>query len=217
MPGNPPVDVQSFGQSIWYDNIRRGLLDSGELQRLIEQHGVLGVTSNPTIFQRAIGESDDYDAALLKYLDLEPPAIYEHLAIEDIQRAADMLLPAFQRTGGRDGYVCLEVSPLLANDTESTVTEAQRLFEMADRPNVMIKIPATEAGIPAIEAAIAAGININVTLIFAISNYLQVAEAYLRGLEQRLAAGQGIDKINSVASFFLAAASSPSAPMQPAN
>ena len=203
MPGNPPVDVQGYGQSIWYDHIRRGLLDNGELQSLIEHYGVMGVTSNPTIFQHAIGDSDDYDAAMMRYLDLEAHEIYEHLAVEDIQRTADLLRPVFDRTGGRDGYVSLEVSPLIANDHDTTVTEALRLFETVDRPNVMIKIPATEAGIPAIEDSIAAGININVTLIFAVKNYLDVAEAYIRGLERRLDSGQDVDKIASVASFFL--------------
>jgi transaldolase / glucose-6-phosphate isomerase len=203
MPVIPPVAVQAHGQSIWYDNIRRGLLESGELHALIEDYGVMGVTSNPAIFQKAIGESDDYDAGMRRYLNLEPAAIYEKLAIEDIQRAADLLQPVYERTGGRDGYVSLEVSPLIAHDTATTIVEAQRLFAVVNRPNAMIKIPATPAGIPAIEEAIAAGININVTLIFAISNYLNVAEAYIRGLECRLDNGQPVDTIASVASFFL--------------
>ena len=150
MTGNPPVDVQAFGQSIWYDNIRRSLLDSGELQRMVNEDGVLGVTSNPTIFQKAIGESADYDAAIQTMLDLDAYAIYERLAIEDIQRALDILRPVYDRTGGRDGFVSLEVSPLIADDTETTVAEAKRLYAAVNRPNVMIKIPATEAGIPAI-------------------------------------------------------------------
>jgi transaldolase/glucose-6-phosphate isomerase len=203
MPGNPPVEVQSHGQSIWYDNIQRGLLRRGELKRLIDSYGVLGVTSNPAIFQKAIGESDDYDAGIMHLLDLEPYEIYERLAIEDIQHAADLLAEVYTRTGGRDGYVSLEVSPLIANDTATTIAEARRLFAAVNRPNVMIKIPATPAGIPAIEESIAAGININVTLIFAVSNYLQVAEAYIRGLERRLDAGEEVSHIASVASFFL--------------
>lgn len=203
MTGNPPVDVQSHGQSIWYDNIQRRLLQSGELKRLIDEYGVLGVTSNPSIFQKAIGESDDYDSGMMLLLDLEPYEIYERLAIEDIQQAADLLTGVYERTGGRDGYVSLEVSPLIANDTESTIAEAQRLFAAVNRPNAMIKIPATPAGIPAIEESIAAGININVTLIFAVHNYIEVAEAYIRGLERRLKAGEDVTHIASVASFFL--------------
>ncbi|MAS36547.1 MAG: transaldolase [Anaerolineaceae bacterium] len=203
MPGNPPVDVQTHGQSIWYDNIQRSLLQSGGLKQLIDDYGVLGVTSNPSIFQKAIGESEDYDVGMMRLLDLEAYDIYENLAIEDIQRAADLLAGVYERTGGRDGYVSLEVSPLIANDTETTVAEAQRLFAAVDRPNTMIKIPATAAGIPAIEETIAAGINVNVTLIFAVHNYLEVAEAYIRGLERRLEAGEDVTQIASVASFFL--------------
>lgn len=203
MPGNPPVDVQTYGQSIWYDNIQRSLLHSGELKRLIDEYGVLGVTSNPSIFQKAIGESDDYDAGMMHLLELEPYEIYEKLAIEDIQQALDLLRPVYDRTGGRDGYVSLEVSPLIANDTATTIAEAQRLFAAVNRPNAMIKIPATPAGIPAIEESIAAGINVNVTLIFAVQNYLEVAEAYIRGLERRMAAGEDVTQVASVASFFL--------------
>lgn len=203
MPANPPVDVQAHGHSIWYDNIRRDLLRNGELKRLIDDFGVLGVTSNPSIFQKAIGESDDYNDGMRHLLDLEPHDIYETLAIEDIRMASDLLRPVFDRTGGRDGYVSLEVSPLIAHDTQTTVAEAQRLFAAIDRPNTMIKIPATAAGISAIEETIAAGINVNVTLIFAVSNYLEVAEAYIRGLERRLEAGEDVSEIASVASFFL--------------
>ncbi|MFN8450116.1 MAG: bifunctional transaldolase/phosoglucose isomerase [Anaerolineae bacterium] len=203
MAGNPPVDVQQFGQSIWFDFIRRQILENGELQRLIDQDGVVGVTSNPTIFQKAIGGSDDYDAAIQHVLDLEPYAIFEHLAIDDIQHACDLFRPVYDRTNGRDGYVSLEVSPLIANDSATTKSEALRLFKAVDRPNVMIKIPATEAGIPAIEEAIAAGVNVNVTLIFGVENYREVAEAYIRGLERRQAAGQDVSRIASVASFFL--------------
>ncbi|MBK8020426.1 MAG: bifunctional transaldolase/phosoglucose isomerase [Chloroflexi bacterium] len=199
----PPVDVQQFGQSIWYDNIRRSLITSGELQRMIDQDGVLGITSNPTIFQKAIGGSSDYDSALMTMLELDPYDIYERLAVEDIQHALDLLRPIYDRTGGKDGYVSLEVSPLIANDTQSTANEAKRLFAAVGRPNAMIKIPATDAGIPAIEEAIAAGVNVNVTLIFSIDNYIQVAEAFIRGLERRHAEGQDVSNIASVASFFL--------------
>lgn len=203
MAGNPPVDVQQFGQSIWYDNIRRSMITGGELQRMIDEDGVLGVTSNPSIFQKAIGDSPDYDTALEALLGYEPYVIFEQLAIEDIQNALDLFRPVYERTGGRDGYVSLEVSPLIANDTETTVAEAKRLYEAVNRPNVMIKIPATDAGIPAIEEATAAGINVNVTLIFSLQNYRQVVEAYIRGLERRAAAGEDISHIASVASFFL--------------
>ncbi len=203
MSSNPPVEVQNFGQSIWYDNIRRSLLTSGELKRLIDEDGILGITSNPTIFQKAIGGSVDYDTALGVLLALEPYTIYETLAVEDIQNALDLLRPVYDRTGGRDGYVSLEVSPLIADDNATTLAEAKRLFATVNRPNAMIKIPATAAGLVAIEEAIAAGININVTLIFGVDNYIQVAEAYIRGLEKRLAAGGDVRSVASVASFFL--------------
>ncbi|MDX2138289.1 MAG: bifunctional transaldolase/phosoglucose isomerase [Chloroflexota bacterium] len=203
MPTNPPVEVQQYGQSIWYDNIRRSLIHNGELKRMIDEDGVLGVTSNPTIFQKAIGDSSDYDEGMMNLLELEPYDIYERLAIEDIQNALDTMRSVYDRTEGRDGYVSLEVSPLIANDTETTVNEAKRLFAAVNRPNTMIKIPATEAGIPAIEEVIAAGINVNVTLIFSVSNYEQVMNAYIRGLERRHAAGESVAKIASVASFFV--------------
>ncbi len=203
MTGNPPVDVQAFGQSIWLDNLSRKLIASGEMKRLIDEDGVLGVTSNPTIFQKAIGGSDDYDDQLLNLLDLEPYAIFETLAVQDIQNALDLYRPVYDRTGGRDGYVSLEVSPLIADDTASTVAEAKRLAAAVDRPNLMVKIPSTPAGIPAIEEATAEGINVNVTLIFSNENYKQVMEAYIRGLERRAEAGKDIRNIHSVASFFL--------------
>jgi transaldolase / glucose-6-phosphate isomerase len=203
MPNNPPVDVQQFGQSIWYDNIRRSLIENGELKRMIEEDGVLGITSNPTIFQKAIGDSSDYDSGMMHLLELDPYEIYERLAIEDIQNALDTIRPVYDRTAGRDGFVSLEVSPLIADDTEKTISEAKRLFAAVNRPNTMIKIPATEAGIPAIEEVIASGINVNVTLIFSVKNYEAVMEAYIRGLERRKAAGQPVTGIQSVASFFV--------------
>lgn len=203
MSSNPPVEVQAFGQSIWIDNIRRKLLYDGTFKKYIDEYGVLGVTSNPTIFQKAIGGSDDYDAAMQNWLNEDAEVIYEKLAIEDIQYAADLFKPVYDRTKGVDGYVSLEVSPLLAHKTEETVAAAKRLFAEVGRENVMIKIPATPEGIPAIEQAIAAGINVNVTLIFAVKNYIDVAEAYIRGLEKRLEAGEDVTKIASVASFFL--------------
>ncbi len=203
MTGNPPVDVQALGQSIWLDNMSRHLITSGELQRLIDEDGVLGVTSNPTIFQKAIGGSSDYDEAMAKLLKLDSYEIFEALEVEDIRNALDLFRPTYDRTNGGDGYVSLEVSPLIANDTQTTTAEAIRLFKLVDRPNLMVKIPSTQAGIPSIEEATAAGVNVNITLIFGIANYEQVMEAFIRGLERRVAAGQDITRIHSVASFFL--------------
>ncbi len=200
---NPLLEMQKFGQSAWLDYIHRQDLQNGDLQRRIDEEGVLGVTSNPSIFQKAIGDSDTYDAAIMTMLDLEAQDIYEALAIEDIQNATDLFRPLYERTDGGDGYVSLEVSPLLARDTPGTIAEAKRLFATVGRPNLMIKIPATPEGLPAIEDSIAAGINVNVTLIFAINNYEQVAEAFIRGLERRLAAGEDVTRVASVASFFL--------------
>lgn len=203
MPGNPPVDVQKFGQSIWYDNISRELIHSGDLQALIDHSGVVGITSNPTIFEKAIGAGSTYDAQIRGLLDHEASQIYDLLSIQDIGEACDLLLPVFERTNGVDGYVSLEVSPLWANDTATTLSEAKRLNAAVSRPNLMIKIPGTPAGLPAVEEAIYEGINVNITLLFSVANYIQVADAYLRGLERRAADGKPIDKIASVASFFL--------------
>lgn len=203
MAPNPPFDVQLLGQSIWIDNIRRKLLNDGTYQRYIDEYGVVGVTSNPTIFQKAIGGSDDYDSQVMEHLATNSQTLYESLAIADIQQAADLFRAVYDKTEGRDGYVSLEVSPLLARKTEETIAEAKRLFAAVDRPNVMIKIPSTPQGIPAIEEVIAAGINVNVTLIFSVTNYLQVAEAYIRGLERRYANGEDVRHVASVASFFL--------------
>lgn len=200
---NPPVAVQKFGQSIWIDNIRRKLLEDGTFQRMIDEDGVVGVTSNPAIFQKAIGQSDDYDAIISQLTEFSPEEIYEQLAVADIQHAADLFRPIYDKTNGRDGYVSLEVSPLLARDTKGTILEAKRLAQAVNRPNLMIKIPATPEGIPAIEAVIAEGINVNVTLIFSVKNYIEVAEAYLRGLERRHAEGLPLHHVASVASFFV--------------
>ncbi len=200
---NPPVDVQKFGQSIWLDFIHRNSLQNGEMQKYIDEYGVIGVTSNPSIFQKAIGESDTYDSSITHMLDLDAYSIYEKLAVDDIQHALDMFRPIYDRTNKHDGYVSLEVSPLIANDSETTISEAKRLFKLVNRPNVMIKIPATSAGIPAIEEAIASGVNVNVTLIFSVKNYEDVAKAYIHGLERRLAAGGDLSHVASVASFFL--------------
>jgi len=199
----PPIEVQVHGQSIWTDNISRDLIESGDLKRLVEEGGVMGVTSNPSIFQKAIGETSDYDDVILDNKDEDATAIYETLAIRDIQDAADILRPVFDRTDGVDGYVSLEVSPLLANDTDGTVEEAKKLYKAVGRDNVMIKIPGTPAGVPAIEEAISSGINVNVTLLFDVENYEQVAEAYIKGLEQRMDRDEDVTNIASVASFFL--------------
>ena len=196
--------LHQAGQSIWFDYIERSMLASGKLQALVEE-GVAGVTSNPSIFQSAITSSDAYLDQLqdLVTTDKDAKAIFEALAIADIQGATDVLRPVYNASDGQDGFVSLEVAPDLAYDTAATVAEAKRLHAAVDRVNLMIKVPATEAGIPAIRTLIAAGININVTLIFSLERYAAVKEAYLQGLEDRVAAGQPIDRMASVASFFV--------------
>ena len=204
------AQLEKLGQSVWLDFIRRSLITSGEMATLVAQ-GVQGMTSNPAIFEKAIAGSADYDDEIqsLVKAGMSVDAIYETLAIKDIQMAADVLAPVYRSTGGRDGYVSLEVSPFLARDTERTTAEAKRLFEAVGRPNLMIKIPATPEGLPAIAASLAAGVNVNVTLIFGLENYRAVAEAYVAGLE-RLAVkgpsakgGHPVNRIASVASFFV--------------
>jgi len=197
-------ELGKIGQAIWLDYIRRSFITSGQLEAWIET-GVTGVTSNPTIFEKAITGSTDYDEPLHCLVDAGKKAveIYEALAFEDIQRAADLLRPVYQSTGGRDGYVSLEASPHLAHDTARTITEARRLFAALERPNVMIKVPATPAGIPAIETLIGEGININVTLIFSRAQYQAAARAYIAGLEKLAASGGDISRVASVASFFV--------------
>jgi transaldolase len=204
--GNPLIDVQKYGQSIWYDNISRGLVLSGRLYRMVEQDGLLGVTSNPAIFEKAMAGSDDYmpaTRALVAQGLHDASELFERLAIQDIQLAADVLYPAYRRTAMRDGYVSLEVSPHLAHDTGGTLEDARRLWAEVGRENLMIKVPATPAGIPAIEQLIAEGVNVNVTLLFAVEVYVDVAEAWLRGLERRAERGQPLDSVASVASFFV--------------
>jgi transaldolase/glucose-6-phosphate isomerase len=197
--------LQSLGQSVWLDFIRRGHLLSGEFDRLVRNEGVVGVTSNPTIFQLAISESDDYDQALAERIGrgLAGPALFESLAVEDIQMACDRLRAVYDRTRGLDGRVSIEVSPRLALDTAGTVVEGRRLHREVARDNLYVKVPATPEGLPAITTLIAEGICINVTLIFSLARYAQVIEAYLRGLEQRVAAGAALDRMFSVASFFV--------------
>jgi transaldolase len=203
MTTNPLLEVQKYGQSIWYDNIRRGVLISGELRRMVEEGGILGLTSNPTIFEKAITQSTDYDEALRRLVVKGTAEIYETMMAEDIRMAADILWPVYERTAGRDGYVSVEVSPDLAYDTANTVAEARRLWEIIGRSNLMIKVPATPQGLPAIEQLIGEGLNVNVTLVFALEMYEQVMGAYLGGLEKLLAAGRPADKVASVASFFV--------------
>lgn len=192
-------------QSLWYDNIQRRLLDSGELANMIARGDIRGVTSNPTIFHNAIAKTNDYDAALtpLAWSDWSAEQIFWQLAIEDITAACDLFLPLYEESKGGDGYVSLEVSPLLAHDTEGTLAQARHLWQTVNRPNLMIKIPATKAGVPAVRAAIAEGINVNVTLIFSIERYREVMDAYLTGLEERAAAALPVANIASVASFFV--------------
>ena len=191
------------GQAVWLDYIRRDLLTGGELARMVDEDGVTGVTSNPAIFQKAIGESDLYDAAVEKLLrarpDIDTIGLYEELAIRDIQMAADVLRTVYDRTGGADGFVSLEVSPHLARDTAGTVSEARRFWSRVDRPNLMIKVPATPQGIPAIEELLAGGIHVNVTLMFSLAHYEAVAQAYLRGLRR----SEHPERAASVASFFV--------------
>jgi len=205
MSTNPLIELTKLGQSIWNDNIERKLITSGELKRLIDEDGLSGVTSNPAIFEKAIAGSDLYADQLreLATQGKSPMEIYEALAIRDIQMTADVLKEVYDRTGGADGFVSLECSPLLANDTAGTIEEARRLWGLLDRPNVMIKIPGTQAGMPAIEQCIYEGININITLLFSLQAYEQTMEAYIRGLERRADEGKPIANIASVASFFV--------------
>ena len=202
---NPLVQLQHLGQSPWHDNIRRGLLTSGALKKMVRQGDITGLTSNPTIFEQAIAQSSDYDDAIeaLARKGKSAEEIFDALSIEDIRAAADVFAPVFKRTKGGDGYVSIEVAPKHANDTQKTIKEAHRLWEAVGRPNLMVKIPATQAGIPAIEQCIADGLNINVTLIFSLQRYHEVMNAYLAGLEKRVKKGKDIGRIASVASFFV--------------
>jgi transaldolase/glucose-6-phosphate isomerase len=212
---NPITKLTSLGQSLWYDNIQRKILENGEFKAMIERGDIRGVTSNPTIFNNAIAKSTDYDSALtpLAWAGWDAEKIFWQLAIEDIRAACDAFAPLYEESNGGDGFVSLEVSPHIAHDTNATVAQAEQLWARVKRPNLMVKIPATKEGVPAIRKAIAAGVNINVTLIFSLARYAEVMDAYLSGLEDRLAAspssygrgarGEGIDHIASVASFFV--------------
>ena len=203
---NPLQQLAACGQSPWLDYLKRSLIRNGELQALIDRDGLKGLTSNPSIFEKAIAESDDYAGAMAQYLkgaDHGVSDIYEHLAIADIQAAADILRPVYEQTQRRDGYVSLECSPYLANDTKATIGEATRLWAAVNRPNLMVKVPATPAGIPAVRELIGRGLNINITLLFAVSVYEDVVEAYISGLENLTRAGGDVSKVASVASFFV--------------
>jgi transaldolase/transaldolase/glucose-6-phosphate isomerase len=200
---NPLKELLKQGQSIWLDYIEGGLIQSGELKRLVEEDGVRGVTSNPTIFEKAIAGSSDYDDTLRSVLAEDPKIdagkLFERLAIENIRAASDILRPVYDETEGGDGFVSIEVSPRLAYNTQGTIAEAKRLWREIDRPNVMIKVPATPPGIPAIEALIADGVNVNITLMFSMKHYEAVARAYIRGLERC----SNPRELSSVASFFV--------------
>ena len=202
---NPLKKLAELGQSVWYDYIRRDLYQGGELKRLIEEDGLAGMTSNPTIFQKAIADTDLYDEAIhrLSAKGLAAAALFEALEVEDVSAAADVFRPVFDRTGGDDGFVSIEVNPALSHDTEGTSAEVRRLWRACNRPNVMVKIPGNTEGIPAIRACLAEGININITLLFSVSRHREVMEAYLSAMEARVAAGQPVDRIRSVASFFV--------------
>jgi len=203
--GNPLAELPKLGQSVWFDQMERKLVTTGKLQKMIDEDDLRGLTSNPTIFEKAIAGSDDYDGQLrgLAAQNKTREEIYDELVLEDIANAADVFLPVFKKTGGDDGFVSIEVLPTIAMDTQATIAEAKRLFARLQRRNVMVKIPATPAGIPAIEEALASGVNINITLIFSNDVYLQVMEAYLRALERRVEQNLPIADINSVASFFV--------------
>jgi transaldolase len=197
-------ELTAIGQSIWLDNIRRSMFATGELRKLIDE-GLRGMTSNPTIFEKAIGTGNDYDAQLRDLISSErdPQHLFEQLAIQDIRSACDEFRALYDSSNGGDGFVSLEVSPTLANDTPGTIAAAKRLWAAVDRPNVMIKIPGTAEGVPAITAVIAAGINVNVTLLFSVDRYEAAAKAYIEGIEQRSKAGHPVDHVASVASVFI--------------
>ncbi len=200
---NPLLRLRELGQSVWLDYIRRDLFD-GELDRLIEEDGLAGMTSNPTIFDGAISDTDLYDDVIRECgPDMEPDEIFEKLAVADVQQAADHFRSLYDRTDGQDGFVSIEVRPALANDTEGTIEEVRRLWTSCDRPNVMVKIPGTRAGLPAIRHCLAEGININITLLFSVERYLEVMDAWFDAFEGRVGAGEPVGRLSSVASFFV--------------
>ena len=198
-------EIEALGQAIWIDNLNRQLLDHGELERLITEDGISGVTSNPTIFEKGMGHSDRYDDGFreaARETD-DPQEIFERLAYQDVRDAADLLRPVFEETKGQDGYVSFELPASLAFDAEGSIAEARRHRDAIDRPNVLIKVPGTEPGVRAFEELTALGVNVNVTLLFAVERYREIAEAFLRGLERRLETGEPVDRSASVASFFV--------------
>ncbi|MBU1910351.1 MAG: transaldolase, partial [Verrucomicrobia bacterium] len=205
MKNNPVQQLRTLGQSVWLDYIRRDLIASGELRRLIEEDGLRGMTSNPAIFEKAIVDSHDYedDIRAMALEGKDAKAIYEALSQRDVQSAADEFRPVYERTDGKDGYVSLEVNPHLAHDTHGTIQEARRLWGALNRANVFIKVPATAEGLPAIQQLISEGINVNVTLLFGLPRYRQVAEAYIAGIEACAARGKAVKRVASVASFFV--------------
>jgi transaldolase len=205
MNENPLRGIENLGQSVWMDFIRRGMIVSGELKHMVEEDGLRGVTSNPSIFDKAIAETDDYNEAILALTHEGKSAeeMYDALTVEDIRMTADLFRPVYDRMDGRDGFVSLEVSPHLAHDTDGTIAEARRLWKAVDRPNVLIKVPGTMEGLPAIRRLISEGININVTLLFGLPRYRLVADAYISGLEDRCSGGNTLKHVASVASFFL--------------
>lgn len=205
MPKNPLQHLADFGQSVWVDNLSRAMIHSGELQRLIDEDGVVGITSNPTIFDAAISKTADYDEQIRELVadGRSTEEIYEAVVVRDIQMGADILRPVYERTGGHDGFVSLEVSPYLAHDTEGTISEARRLWRRVNRPNVMIKVPGTSEGIPAIEQLLYEGVNVNITLLFSLDAYRAVMRAYLQAMRRRLNESKPVDQLASVASFFV--------------
>jgi transaldolase len=205
MKENPLVKLGTFGQSIWLDYIRRRMIDSGELEKFVNEDGLKGVTSNPAIFEKAIAGSDDYDADIRQMAQAGKSIheIYENLTVADVGQGADVFRGVYDQVNGQDGFISLEVNPHLAHDTQGTIAEARRLWQALNRPNVLIKVPATKEGLPAIQQLISEGINVNVTLLFGLPRYQEVADAYISGLEDRAAQGQPVNRVASVASFFL--------------
>ncbi|MDZ8085025.1 MAG: transaldolase [Nostoc sp. DedQUE12b] len=205
MSTNHLLEINQYGQSIWMDNLTRDIIQSGELKDMVENQGISGITSNPAIFEKAIAGNVIYDADIEAGVRANLPIdkIYESLVFADIRNACDILRPVYEASNGLDGYVSIEVPPTIAHDTEATITEARRYFQEIGRENLMIKIPGTEPGLPAVEQVIAEGMNVNITLLFSVESYVNTAMAYIRGLEKRVAEGKDISKIASVASFFL--------------
>jgi len=202
---NPLKELNHFGQSIWFDNISRSLVTTGELERMMDEYAVTGITSNPSIFEKAISSGNDYDNDIRDAVagGLNGAELLTSLFVKDIKKAARALLPVYKRTSGRDGFVSIEVSPLLARDAEGTIKEAHELHAMIDMPNILIKVPATVEGVVAVEQLLYDGLNINITLLFSVDRYVEVARAYVRALERRLKEGKKVDCIFSVASFFV--------------